>query len=111
MKSKWYKIGRNHGENAGLDAFPKTDWMSRSERLSVSKKVIDGIKDGDPEVMDLCPNPLSGEWAGESLKEIFGRFPTESMMNNYEMGYQDGFFSSLESRANSEISCLDKLNP
>ena len=109
MKSKWYKIGKTRGENSGLDAFPRTDWMKAGECLAIAQKILDGIDDGDPEIMDLCPNPLSGEWAGESLKEIFGRFPTQSMMDNYENGYRDGFFSSLASCAIGEKTRFGKL--
>ena len=109
MKSKWYKIGKVRGGNYGLDAFPRTDWMKADECLSIAQKILDGIDDGDPEIMDLCPNPLSGEWAGESLKEIFGRSPTRSMMDNYENGYRDGFFSSLASCAMGEKTRFGKL--
>lgn len=41
-------------------------------------------------------NPLSGEWAGESIPEIFGTSqPTSTMMQAYELGWFEGFFDSL----------------
>jgi hypothetical protein len=36
-------------------------------------KVIDGYENGDPEVMDLCPAPLSGEWADDLTPESLCR--------------------------------------
>ena len=78
--------------------------MSGRDRVEIANKTIKGIDDGDPAVLDLCPNPLSGEWAGESLKEIFGRFPTEQMMANYEQGFQEGFFDTMRNRAEQELN-------
>ena len=109
-RSKWYKIGKQRGGNAGLDAFPRTDWMKADECIELATRTLRGIEDGDPEVMDLCPNPLSGEWAGESLKEIFGRIPSEQTMTNYEVGFQEGFFDALASCANGELTRWGKAN-
>lgn len=41
-------------------------------------------------------NPLSAEWAGESIPEIFDTSePTETMLEGYEQGWSDAFFDSL----------------
>lgn len=34
--------------------------------------ILRGYEDGDPEIMDMMPAPLSGEWAGESITELLG---------------------------------------
>jgi len=109
-KSKWYKIGKQRGGKAGLDAFPRTDWMKADECIDLALRTLRGIEAGDPEIMDLCRDPLSGEWAGESLKEIFGRVPSEQTMTNYEIGYRDGFFAALASCAKGELTRWGKAN-
>ena len=97
-KSKWYKIGNQRGYDEGLDSFPRTDWMDKKTALATAHKIMEGVEYGDIE----CRDPLSGEWAGESLVEIFGRNPTEQMMQNYETGFRDGFYSALVSQAKHE---------
>lgn len=102
-KSKWYKAGNRRGIDMGRDAFPRTDWKNEKEVNQIAKNILKGYDDGDPSVMDMQPAPLSGEWAGESLVEIFGRQPTDSMMENYEMGFQDGFWKSLLGMCKHEL--------
>ena len=97
-RSKWYKIGNKIGYNEGLDSFPRTDWMNKETALATANQFLEGVEYGEIE----CRNPLSGEWAGESLVEIFGRNPTEQMMDNYETGFRDGFFLALVSQAKAE---------
>ena len=101
-KSKWYRIAYERGANEAIDCFPKTDWMGKSDCIAIADGILGGIEDSDPRVMDLCRSPLSGEWAGESLKEIFGRMPSESTMENYETGFSDGFFGQLAKMAKAE---------
>ena len=47
------------------------------------------------------PSPLSGEWAGESIPELFGLAVGEqyddSVADDYEQQYTDGFVAGLES--------------
>lgn len=101
-KSKWYRIACARGASEAIDYFPKTDWMQKEERISTADRILNSIEDSDPMVMDMCRSPLSGEWAGESLEEIFGRVPSESMVENYETGFSDGFFGQLAKMAKAE---------
>lgn len=53
------------------------------------------------------PSPLSGEWAGESIPELFGLevgedFPDEGELNAYEDNFQHGFWAQIMSVA-SEV--------
>lgn len=53
-------LGREHGVHWA-------DVTVTSDKCTVdaAKRIVSGFEDGDPQVMDLCPNPLSGEWADE----------------------------------------------
>jgi len=45
--------------------------------------VLKGYVDGDPEVMDMCPSPLSGEWADSPT-------PTpQTLQNDYDVSHED----------------------
>lgn len=50
----------------------------------------------DPSTIDSVdiPSPLSGEFAGQSIPEIFGSWEaaTEEAMESYEAGYESGWF-------------------
>lgn len=55
---------RQMGQDAGEGA---ASWLfDGNTSRETYVKVLKGIEDGDPEVMDMLPNPnLSGEWAGD----------------------------------------------
>jgi len=63
----------------------------------------------DPELLAEAFNiyPLSGEWAGESIPEIFGTSePTETMLEAYENGWLSGFFDSI----NEQVAAAHRQN-
>jgi len=49
----------------------------------------------------FIPSPLSGEWAGESIPELFGldigEQYDETVAEDYEQQYSDGFLAGLAS--------------
>jgi hypothetical protein len=51
--------------------------------------------------MDLQPPaPLSGEWAGESIAEIFGDpDPTQEILDAYEQSYGDAYWDEVTTAA------------
>jgi hypothetical protein len=53
---------------------------------------------GEPEEI---PSPLSGEWAGESIPELFGlaigEEYEETVVDDYEQQYSDGFLAGFAS--------------
>jgi hypothetical protein len=57
--------------------------------------ILRGYDEGDPEVMDLQPNPLSGEWAGESIPELFGEWPEDDDLSAFEDGFSQGFWDAV----------------
>lgn len=67
-------------------------------RINARRKGYDaGVAEAevnDPAIIDSLeprPDPLSGEWAGESMLEIFGHQPSEDEQDAYEDGYRDGW--------------------
>jgi hypothetical protein len=96
-ESKFYKLGNKLGLSAGNSI---TDGNTTTEEY---KWIMAGYEDGDSQVMDLCPNPLSGEWAGESIPEIFGlaigeEYPSDEDLTEFEQGFSQGFIDGLIAR-------------
>lgn len=59
-------LGKEHGHD-------KATWVfDGNTSENAYGRFLQGHEDGDPEIMDMCPAPLSGEWAGESMWEILG---------------------------------------
>ena len=91
--SKSYKMGCEAGRAAG-------SWVLDGNSSSAEARwILEGYEDGDPAVMDMQPSPLSGEWAGESIREIFGRWPSPREMDLYELGYSEGFWGEVQRSA------------
>lgn len=69
--------------------------------------LLRGIADGDPAVMDLCPSPLSGEWAEESIPELSDRYgfdlTDDETATAYETAFADAFWAEVERAANAVI--------
>lgn len=80
-----------------------------------AKKLIDGYESGDPQVMDLCPNPLSGEWVDdpgemeilEQIAEIAVELKPhkiepvddDNLLDIYETHFQEGFWETVLQKA------------
>lgn len=54
------ELGADYGKAAGT-------WVE-IDSAEAARRILDGIEAGDPEILDMCPSPLSGEWA-DSLNE------------------------------------------
>lgn len=69
LVAKALELGTERGKSQG-------SWVIDGNTSNAfAQKVIDGYDDGDPEIMDMCPSPLSGEFADDPtvhdvLKEI-----------------------------------------
>jgi hypothetical protein len=89
IKAAW--LGRNYGEILGnwvIDPFTTQEQCMR---------LIEGYENSDPEIMQLCPSPLSGEFADgptvySVLKEL-GADPAvpESWHDEVIDAYEDAF--------------------
>ena len=86
-----------NGHAAGTSA---AGWVDVADRR-VAENLIDGYNDGDPEVMDAYAprSPLSGEWGGESMPELLGEDYTDDDAEDYERGYDAGYWHELMRRA------------
>jgi hypothetical protein len=95
----YYGMGHDAGTNAGASVIDSGRWTCR-ETLDTCHSIIVGYNDGDPTVMDQCPAPLSGEWAGESIPELFDlapgeEWPDEDALADYESGFADGWWNTV----------------
>ncbi len=89
------------GYDAGLAA---GSWViDGNTSRETAEWILQGVEDGDPEVYDLAPSPLSGEHGGESIPEIFGSWEaaTDTKMAAYEDGFSEGFWKQVLSDATS----------
>lgn len=91
--SEAYRIGREAGRAAGSWVFDgNTDEATYN-------KLIEGFDAGDPIVLDLCPSPLSGEWAGESIPELSEAtgldLTDDDIATEYEQGFDSGFWAEV----------------
>ena len=97
--TEYQRQGYERGKSAGSWVF---DGNTKDETY---RWVLAGYDDSDPEVMDLCPAPLSGEWAGESISELFDLpvgqdYPTDEELSDYENGFCAGFWEVVIETAN-----------
>lgn len=82
-------LGTEHGNARGSWV---VDGNSSNE---FCEKLIQGHEDGDPEVMDLQPSPLSGEWADEpTVSDILRELGIQPDTSDADMAiecYEEGF--------------------
>lgn len=89
------------GSDAGKGS---ASWIEIDD-VAAARWILKGIADGDPEVMDIQPSPLSGEWAGKSIPEIIDGYndmsdeDAEQAADAYEEGFSQAFWATLEDRA------------
>ncbi|PWU23555.1 MAG: hypothetical protein C5B48_08410 [Candidatus Rokuibacteriota bacterium] len=82
--------GEEHGRNAG-------SWFwNGPHTVEQYKRVLQGVDDGDPEIMDVLPSsPLSGEWADEPTPNTvwadLGMSGDEDYADDVLFAYEDGF--------------------
>lgn len=99
----YYKQGYEHGKKSGSWV---TDGNTKTETYAW---ILKGFDEGNPDVMDIQPNPLSGEWAGESISELFGlnvgdELPDQEILDEYEDGFIDGFWEQVISDCNYQLN-------
>lgn len=73
-----------------------------------ARRLLAGITDGDPEIMDMAPAPLSGEWAGESIPELSDEYgidlTDETNADEFEQGFSEGFWDEVETSAKAVLA-------
>ena len=97
-RGKFFRTGHAAGKAAG-------SWtVDGNTSAETCARILRGIEEGDPEVMDMRPAPLSGEHAGESIPELFGYRPRDAWLSLYEEGYTEGFWQEVERAARYQVS-------
>jgi len=110
------ELGREHGHAAGT-------WIIDETSTERAERILQGIADGDPEIMDMMGAPLSGEWAGSSIPELvdasgldWAELDSEEMRDRndvdtwcdaYEAGYADAFWAEVERAARYMVGTED----
>lgn len=96
-KSAAYQAGYERGQASG-------SWVIDGDTSEeTARRLLEGIEDGDPQIMDIQPAPLSGEWAGESVSELSDLYgldlEDEENASDFEEGYSEGFWEEVERSA------------
>lgn len=101
-----YSLGYEHGQSRGM-------WViDGNTSEDYARKLIAGYDEGDPEVMDMQPSPLSGEWADDPLpRDILAELGTDEdedsaddLLRDYAYGFSDGFWSEVMRAARVLVS-------
>jgi hypothetical protein len=96
--------------------------VDKDTSVSKAQLLVDGYLYSDEEVMAICPQPLSGEYADSDstmriMEDIAGMAGSEELLkkqnfeeamdassdvlDTFESGYQEGFWAEVLKRANS----------
>ena len=100
------KLGRERGMATGswlIDANISDD---------TAQAIITGYEDGDPDVMDLCPPPLSGEWADDPTPAgVLAQLGLDDMddtapdvLDAYEDAFSSAFWAEVIRAAEAVLS-------
>lgn len=106
-----YLIGREHGEAAA------SWYFDGNTELATYVRVLHGIEEGDPGVLDSFPYPdLSGQWADgytptQLLDDVGGNAGDASfhdglvsdLCDQYELGFNDAVQESIERAARYQV--------
>lgn len=71
--------------------------------------VIAGFDSGDPEILNLRPDYLSGEWAGESIPEILGlnvgdEWPDGDVLDAIDNTFNQAFWTTMIGTAKGALT-------
>jgi hypothetical protein len=109
LDQKAYQAGYEHGKSVG-------SWIIDGNTSDETKRaIIKGYDDGDPEVMDMQPSPLSGEWADDpttaDVLADLGINPdddsADDLLNEYENGFSEGFWHEVIRSAQATLTDED----
>jgi hypothetical protein len=88
------EAGRERGQAAGSWVF---DGDTTQDTI---RRILQGWDNGDPEILDMQPAPLSGEWAGESIPELSAEYELnledDDIATAFEDGFADGYWDEVQ---------------
>lgn len=100
LKQEAFSCGFDFGKAAG-------SWVvDGNSSVEFCRKIIDGYADGDPEVMDMQPAPLSGEYADDAgiIEDVRQRFgDDDELLASFEEGYSNGYWREVLRSANYQV--------
>lgn len=88
------QAGLDHGKAAG-------SWVIDGNTTEdTARRILEGYDDGDPEILDMEPQPLSGEWAdGLAPRDIVPddmHDPSrDHLLDVFEMAFSEGFWDEV----------------
>jgi hypothetical protein len=94
------QLGTEHGQNAGTWVI---DGNTDDEAI---RRIVNGHNDGDPEILDMQPSPLSGEFADDPTpRDILAQFGIDGddfaadeydyLLGEFEAGYSEGYWKAI----------------
>lgn len=95
------ELSKQHGAEKGRAA---GSWIiAPNMKEAASQRILDGYNDGDPEVMDMCPAPLSGEFAGDPIPSVvlqelgieFDHESADEVLDAFEDSFQEAFWHTV----------------
>lgn len=85
--------------------------LDGNSSASAARAILTGLEDGDPEIMDVQPAPLSGEWAGESIPELSADLgidlEDDELATIFEAAFSEGFWQEVERSARAMLEDAD----
>lgn len=98
-----YNLARHRGAAAGDAMF------DGYTTVAAARTFIEGYEASDEEIMLLAPSPCSGEYAGESIPELFdlpvgAPWPTDEQISEYENNFLECWWAAALYRANAIVA-------
>ena len=90
-------------EQASDRGYSAGTWAAPTDAATAAR-ILQGYDDGDPEIMDLCPSPLSGENAGESMVELGLADIDQEELYAYEEAFEEAFWGEVLRAAKYQVS-------
>lgn len=97
LATQAHDLGRERGASAG-------SWVIDGNTSEAEvRAIVKGYEDGDPQVMDMQPSPLSGEWADDpTIGEVLAELGVsedddvaDDLLEAYEAGFGEGFWAEV----------------
>ena len=105
MSSEAYNAGKERGEAQGSWVI---DGNTTEEQ---ARKLLADIRDGDSEVLDSRPYPLSGESTGESIPELSDQYgidlSDDDEATRFDEGHDAGYWDTVINDARAIVATDD----
>ena len=80
-------------------------WAAPGDPIT-AQTILTGYDEGDSEIMDMQPSPLSGENAGESMSELGLANAPDDLVNRWEDAFTEGFWAEVLSSARYQVESV-----